>query len=151
MKGRQVAERGQQKPGQFPAQAKEAQWPQAGVWTGAGTQRGRQREGRADGVREEEQKHRDVVEIHVEPERHRDCDVDRYTRDREEDRKGQTERQGGDRERQTGMETETGVRDIHGGDRTQVRDIHRLGIRTKACSEIGMGQRLMETGSVGRG
>lgn len=69
MKGRQVAERGQQKPGQSPAQAIEAQWPQAGVWTRAGTQRRRQREGRADRVREEEQRHRDGVEIHAETER----------------------------------------------------------------------------------
>jgi len=75
MKGRQVAERGQQKPGQALAQAKEALWPQAGVWTRAGTQRGRQRERRADTVRKEEQRHRDGVEIHEEPERHRETEM----------------------------------------------------------------------------
>lgn len=52
MKGRQVAERGQQKPVQPPVQVREAQWPQAGVRTSAGTHRGRQRDGGTDRITE---------------------------------------------------------------------------------------------------
>lgn len=44
MKGRQAAERGQQKPGQPLAQAREAWQPGAGVWTRTGTQREREAE-----------------------------------------------------------------------------------------------------------
>lgn len=149
MKGRQVAERGQQNPGQFPAQAKEAQWPQAGVWTRAETQRGRQKEGRADRVREEEQRDTEMWWRSMWSQRNTETamwtdtqETGRKTekgrlRDREEterDRLGWRQRQ----------ELETYMR-------RQDRDIHRIGIRTKACSEIGMGQRLMETGSVRRG
>lgn len=52
IKGKQVAKRGQQKPGQPLAHAREGQQSQAGVWTMAGIRRGRQREGRTDKVGE---------------------------------------------------------------------------------------------------
>lgn len=57
MKGKQAAERGQQKPGQPLAQAREAWQPGAGVWTRTGTQRERQREGRDARVWKEEERH----------------------------------------------------------------------------------------------
>lgn len=52
MKGRRVAERGQQKPGQSLVQAGEERRPQAGVWIGRGTQREAKKR-RTDRVREE--------------------------------------------------------------------------------------------------
>ena len=57
MKGRQAAERGQQKPGKPLAQAREAWQPGAGVWTRTGTRRERQTEGRDARVWKKEERH----------------------------------------------------------------------------------------------
>lgn len=59
MKGKQVAERGQQKPGQPLAQARETVRPQTGFWIRAGIHTGRQKEGKTDRARKEAQRHRD--------------------------------------------------------------------------------------------
>lgn len=80
MKGKQVAERGQQKPGQPLAQARERVQPQAGVWTRAGIRRGRQKEGKTDSQgRGIETQRR--LEAHVERRRDRysEMDGDRHT------------------------------------------------------------------------
>lgn len=58
MKGRQVAERGQQNLGQPVAQAREDLWPQTGVWTGAehtegGKERGMMKSGKKGRDRDE--------------------------------------------------------------------------------------------------
>lgn len=124
MKGRQAAERGQQKPGQPPAQAREAQRPQAGVWTRARTHRRRQeKEGLRESGKMNRHRNRDG-ESHRE--RHRDSkmgtDTQRQTGRKVEqgktERKGEgTERQGqGWRQRKMARETkkvtETGDGDI---------------------------------------
>lgn len=70
MKGKQVAERGQQKPGQPLAQARETVQPRAGVWTRAGIHRGRQKEGKTDSqVRGTETQR--WMEVHIERQRDR--------------------------------------------------------------------------------
>lgn len=79
MKGRQVAERGQQKPGQPPAQVREAQRPQAGVWTSAGTHRGRQRDTKME-IHSERQTHRDS-EMVVDTQRQKDREKGRKRED----------------------------------------------------------------------
>ena len=73
MKGRQAAERGQQKPGQPLAQAREAWQPGAGVWTRTGTQRERGRE--REGMSESGRRKRDTqlgLEIYTQRRTHRE-------------------------------------------------------------------------------
>lgn len=86
MNDRQVAERGQQKPGQPLAQVSEAQRPQAGFWTSTGTQ-GRQREGRAT---QSGKRHRDGMEMEIHTARDRDSEMG-MDRERQGDRENKVE------------------------------------------------------------
>lgn len=122
MKGRRVAERGQQKPGQSLVQAGEERRPQAGVWIGMGTQREAKKR-RTDRVREEGDRGGDT-----------DRDIYRETQrwgwrhmrqsEREKAEKGKTDKEeemrrqawrgidiGTRREEETGEETQDGDRE----------------------------------------